>query len=118
MLVGGSTTIRGFVINRFGAAGIQIDNAGNNVIEGNFIGTSASGQAQAANATDGITINSSPNNRVGGTTTAQRNIISGNNRHGVSINQAGATGNIIVGNRIGIGLDTDGTLRLPNALDG
>jgi len=117
-ITGGSTTIRGFVINRFEGRGILIELSGGNVIEGNYIGTNLAGTAASANGVDGIQINGSPNNRIGGTSLAQRNIVSGNARHGVSVNSAGATGNVIEGNRIGIGFDSDGTLSVPNAFDG
>src|SRR5205807_10553612 len=43
---GGSSTIRGLVINRFTGVGLRLElNSGNNLVEGNFIGTNAAGTA-------------------------------------------------------------------------
>jgi hypothetical protein len=41
----GNSTVRGMVINRFGDTGIQIKEGENNVVEGNYLGTDASGTA-------------------------------------------------------------------------
>ena len=54
----------------------------------------------------------SANNRVGGTASAQRNVISGNQGTGVFITGAGATGNVVQGNYIGT--DLNGTSAVPN----
>lgn len=69
---GGSagSTVRGLVINRFEREGIRITEA-NNVVEGNFIGTDASGTLPRGNFLDGMLINQS-GNRVGGTTEGAR----------------------------------------------
>ncbi|MGH8598314.1 MAG: CSLREA domain-containing protein, partial [Gammaproteobacteria bacterium] len=79
---GGNSTIRGFVINRFAispATAIRIDaNGGNNFIENNYIGTDTSGaNAAFGNITtgDGVSISRSPNNTIGGTASAARNIL-------------------------------------------
>ena len=58
----------------------MIFNAGasNNVVQGNFIGTDVSGTAKLGNNEAGVEIIDVPNNTIGGTTPAARNIISGN----------------------------------------
>jgi CSLREA domain-containing protein len=45
-ITAGGSTVRGLVINRFGGDGIQLDTAGGNTIEGNYIGTNTSGTGQ------------------------------------------------------------------------
>ncbi len=96
--------VRGLVINRFGSGdGIFFSAASGqtsgNVVEGNFIGTDPSGSIALGNS-DGIGINFSTTNRIGGTTPAARNVISGNGSRGIFIGtQASAT--TIQGNFIG-----------------
>jgi uncharacterized repeat protein (TIGR01451 family) len=97
-VTGGGTTIRGFVINRFGSAGIILTAAGGNVVAGNYIGTNAAGTAALANA-QGMFVDS-PNNRIGGTATGDRNVISGNSGGGIVVTGLAANA-IIEGNYIG-----------------
>ncbi|MFN8000741.1 MAG: CSLREA domain-containing protein [Acidobacteriota bacterium] len=78
---------------------------GNKVI-GNYIGTDVNGTASLSNSFAGVRIQSATNT-VGGTTVAERNLISGNFTHGVSISGAAATGNKVTGNYIGT--DVTGT---------
>lgn len=91
---------------------------GNTKIRGNFIGTDASGSNAIPNRDDGISILQSSSNYIGGTEESERNIISGNGRHGIRISSAGkfSTDNIIKGNYIG--LDATGTKLLANAEEG
>ena len=96
--LGGSTTIRGLVINRFQAYAIQIgiNSPGNNHIEGCFIGTDPTGTMSLPNLIGGIYLNKSNDNVIGGTTPETRYVISGvdpnNNGSGIT-----ATGNPISG---------------------
>ena len=111
-----SSTIRGLVINQFDLAGLRIDNSDSNTIVGNYVGTDVTGMSALANTDNGIEIvNGAQNNTIGGTTTADRNIISGNSVDGVRI-RGGADGNIIIGNYIGV--DATGTGPLGNSDDG
>jgi hypothetical protein len=91
--------------------GVRITGAtatGNNVIS-NFVGLLADGQTVNRNRIAGIRITGAPNNRIGGTTAAERNVITGNGLAGVIVESAGATGNIISGNYIGLKTDGVGT---------
>jgi len=113
-IVAGNSTIQGLVINRFDGnqnAGIRIEVNGGNVVRGNFLGTDVSGTLDRGNATDGILINNSSNNTVGGLSVADRNIISGNNDDGIELRDS-ATGNVIQGNFIGT--DVNGSLPIRN----
>src|SRR5262249_19252779 len=78
---GGSSTVRGLVINRFSAYGIQIgvNSPGNNHIEGCFIGTDPTGTISLPNLAAGIYLNKSNDNVIGGTTPESRNVIWGAN---------------------------------------
>ena len=72
-------------------------------------------RVQRLSVNDGITIEDSSNDTIGGTTVAARNIISGNHADGVLI-FVGATNNVIEGNFIGT--DVTGTKALPNDASG
>ncbi len=112
------TTVTGNVISGNLLAGVDIAGASgsNNVITGNFIGTNAAGTASAAN-TIGIVVEfGAKNNTIGGSTGAERNIISGNSGDGIRIVDVGTTGNIVYGNFVGV--LSDGSTKLANAGDG
>lgn len=112
----GNSTVRGLVINRFTANGIKLLTNGNNVIEGNYLGTDVTGTLDRGNTLAGVLISNSANNQVGGTTAASRNLISGNNADGIQIVGVGSTGNLVQGNSIGTNLG--GTASVGNTLNG
>jgi CSLREA domain-containing protein len=105
--------VKGLVIQRFGTAGIKVSGT-KVVIEGNFIGTDAAGNAARPNGL-GVVI-SGDQNTVGGSNPSQRNVISGNNQTGVSIFGEGADTNLVIGNYIGT--KKGGTAALANGLEG
>jgi CSLREA domain-containing protein len=110
VIAGGNTLVKGLMINRFSGDGLVIDTKGTNVIEGNIIGTDVAGARDAGNE-NGIVLIGAPDNRIGGTTAAARNVISGNSGTGLVIT-AGAQGNTVLGNFIGTNLE--GTDELGN----
>ena len=118
----GDCRIEGLIINSFRFAGILVNETnnplpvGHNVIQGNFIGTDATGLAARGNGVDGIDIVDSPDNTIGGTTASAGNLISGNTESGISIVDDTSTANHVEGNFIGT--DVNGTHALGNALDG
>ena len=105
-LAAGGSTVQGLAIN--GVAGtIYLLNAGGNTIAGNFLGTNAAGTAATPhsgyNVDDIIVASSSPNNTIGGTVPAARNLVSGTSDpafQNVGILLA-STGNVVQGNLIG-----------------
>ena len=106
----GYSTIQSLIIGGFYSAGISLlDNDGSNVVEGNYIGTDATGTQALPNGI-GVAIFSS-NNRVGGTAAGAGNLISGNTD---ALLVYGSSGNVVQGNKIGT--DVTGTQRLGNAL--
>lgn len=113
VLGGGSSGVQGLIINRFSGQGIHIPpGSDNNAIIGNFIGTDATGLADAGNALDGVFIEGSTN-EVGCEVEGERNVISGNDGHGVQISGSPAQFNVVSGNYIGT--DKNGTAAVPNS---
>ena len=115
----GGSTVRGLIINDFvadasvpnvilngqegpkGGKGISLGTAGGNTIVGNFIGTDASGGVARPNTFSGVRATTA-GNTIGGTSRPKdRNVISGNN-FGVFFQNAGASGNLLQGNYIGV----------------
>lgn len=114
-LQGGSSVVRGLVINRFSlGTGIVISMDGGNVVAGNFIGTDQSGASSAANVV-GVAVVGSEDNRIGGLSPGDRNVISGNSHHGVDL-VSSSRANVVQGNFIGT--TKTGTAALGNNLEG
>ena len=95
--------------------GIFIYGTSGNVVQGNYIGISATGTNALGNNNTGVTIYGGSGNLIGGPGSA-RNFISGNGTSGVFLNGAGAGQNVISNNFIGT--DTSGELVVSNANDG
>lgn len=114
-LAASNSTIRALSILNFKLNGIIITNGGSNTIVGNYVGINPQGQV-GANGTDGVGVLNSPNNTIGGTTAADRNIVSGNKGNGIGVTGASASGNIITGNYVGTA--PNGLSARPNNGDG
>jgi uncharacterized repeat protein (TIGR01451 family) len=115
--VGGTTAGAGNVISANTGVGVQFITVGtSNLVQGNLIGTDASGSNGLGNGSSGVTINEANNCTVGGTVAGAGNVISGNGSNGVRINAVTATGNRVQGNRIGT--RADGATQLQNSSDG
>lgn len=100
LLASGSLTLRGLVINNCNQA-VFLFESGTHVIEGNYIGTDVSGE-QAVPNRFGVAMGG--NLRIGGTTPAQANLISGN-RNGAlrqfrQVTRLRVQGNILGPNRL------------------
>lgn len=98
-LVGANSTVVGLVIHSFPSHAIQIRQSGSpfggsNVIEGNFLGTDATGLNALPNLGDGVHIVQMPGNVV------RSNVIANNDGQGVSVHGSAATGNRIHANSI------------------
>ncbi|MEY2495869.1 MAG: hypothetical protein QOJ45_2361 [Verrucomicrobiota bacterium] len=115
VITGGATTIRGLVMNGFQAA-LKFSQNGNNVVKGCYLGTDNTGELPTSND-NGIYSLSTSNNLIGGTSAADRNIISGNRFQGIFFSEPDAfsiktQGNVIQGNYVGT--DVTGTVAVPN----
>ena len=103
------SVIRNLVVSGFGSREILLGNGNGFVVEGNLLGTDATGTAAVAGSGIGIEMCcGSGGNHIGGPTAAQRNVIVPGN--GVAIEIDGTTSNVIQGNFIGT--NATGTQRL------
>jgi titin len=114
--IGGTASGAGNVISANGWYGVRIENtrASGNTIEGNYIGTDAAGSAGLGNSRDGVSISSAPATTIGGAEPGARNVISGNDWHGIYL--YGGSGTAVQGNYIGT--DVTGTADLGNSSGG
>ncbi|MEO7299447.1 MAG: hypothetical protein ABI042_12830 [Verrucomicrobiota bacterium] len=115
--VGGEVPGAGNLISGNLQRGILITGAGatGNKIQGNLIGTDATGKLDRGNAYAGVWIESG-GNLIGGTNAGARNIISGNDQSGVMLIGTLATTNSVQGNFIGT--DISGSNALNNSFFG
>lgn len=111
---GAGVTVRGLAITGFPGNGMRLSGASGAVIETNYIGLGADGTTAAGNGDCGIYGQDATNNRIGGVTIAQRNVISGNTGKGAGggIYLVGGGGNTVQGNFIGT--DVTGMLERAN----
>lgn len=115
-LIGGTVDGAGNVIGGSTFAGVEIrSSAGSNLVQGNFIGTDATGARSFANGTAGVFIqDGARNNSIGGATAGAGNLIRFNAAGGVVVIAPASVGNAILGNQIidnnapGIDLGWDG----------
>jgi hypothetical protein len=110
--IGGTTAAARNIISANGI-GISMSGGADNMIQGNYIGTNAAGDARLGN-NQGVVLSNTQDNTIGGTKAAARNIISGNGTWGVLISDPDATGNTVQGNFIGT--DVTGTVNDPDGI--
>jgi hypothetical protein len=109
-MIGGPAEGERNVISDNDAVGVRVDGSAN-VIQGNYVGTDASGTVSRPNKMEGIWIApGAQENLVGGSNPGEGNLISGNSLFGVSISGVGAKGNLVKGNYIGV--DASGRVAL------
>ncbi|HEY0075121.1 MAG TPA: hypothetical protein VGB77_13570 [Abditibacteriaceae bacterium] len=114
-IIGGTAASNRNLISGNDGNGISIYGAGTdgNIVQGNYIGTDITGAVKLPNAASGVHIGGGAGrNVIGGTTTAARNIISGNRWAGVALYDFGTNSNIVQGNYVGT--DVSGTFALGN----
>ena len=123
--IGGTVAGTGNVISGNTGVGVLLvgDNqatadGGSNVVEGNDVGTNASGNASVPNGFWGVEVNNAPGNTIGGTTAGAGNLISGNTEGGVAIYGSNAVNNTVQGNVIGLVAPAAGTGAMGNGYSG
>lgn len=103
--IGGTTAAQKNVI--VGMVTFKGDESSSNVVEGNFIGTDASGTEPAPATTRGIKVNDGSGNRIGGLVDGAGNVVSG------VVEIGSGLGNWVAGNFVGV--DATGTNVFRNA---
>jgi PKD repeat protein/photosystem II stability/assembly factor-like uncharacterized protein len=93
-----------------GVGGVILGGVMSNTVVGNYIGTDATGTAALGGG--GVGIGGAQYNKVGGPSSNERNIISGNSGPGVSIGGNNTAYNAISGNYIGV--NVSGTAAIGN----
>jgi hypothetical protein len=122
--IGGTNAGDGNLISANAAAGVCLVsmNAHGNVVQGNFIGTDLTGTTALGNLGPGVCLESEPfGNLIGGTSPAERNIISGNLGDGILFRNLDLISMNLTGNRVQgnfIGTDVTGTMALGNIGNG
>ena len=117
--IGGSTPSDANLISGNDGDGIAFANSNSNLVLGNFIGTAANGTSALGNSGNGISFTGGGSvfNTLGGTQSADRNVIAFNGGDGVQLSDAGVSngirGNSIFSNgtsasNLGIDLGPDG----------
>ena len=118
-MIGGAAPGSGNIISANHGYGVYASGIGatRNLVEANYIGAApgggyAFGNGRPGNSADGVHLNDSPQNQVGGPAATDGNVISSNKGAGVFVTGADATGNTIENNIIG--LTATGTAVLGN----
>jgi titin len=111
--IGGTAPGSGNLISGNGQYGVSIaETAGPVLVEGNTIGTDVTGSYAIGNG-NGVVVSAASGVTIGGTTSAARNLISGNTGPGVALANGPTTNNNLVeGNYIGT--NASGLAAVPN----
>ena len=117
-LASSGNAVHGLNIQQFDGSGILIT-SDSNTLTGNYIGTDATGLEKRPNV-NGVEVRlAATDNRIGGTSAAERNVISGNSRVGIQLASSFSeadTFNYVQGNYIGT--DATGEAALGNTAAG
>ena len=113
--------ISGNTVDGVSISGTSITPVDGTVIAGNLIGADVTGELSVGNASGaynaaGVYVSYAINTVIGGTTAADRNVISGNAHDGVAFANISGLGNIVEGNYIGT--DVTGLNPLSNFANG
>ena len=99
LTLGGTTSAARDVISGNTYDGVQLALLSGAVIEGNDIGTDATGEFALGNGSFGVSLVNSNNDTVGGTAAGAGNVISANGSDGIEISDSANC--LVAGNRIG-----------------
>ncbi len=107
------STLRSLSLVHANNSGVLLDTVDNILVAGNYIGLAPDGITALRNA-EGVRMNLSSNNTIGGTTALDRNVISANQGDGLFLE--GSPDNQLLGNYIGT--DVTGTIKRGNTNNG
>ncbi len=117
IIEGGNAVVSHLQIGGFNSRGLVLTSGGNNTVTGCRLGVGGTGGDADPNST-GLRIASSSNNTIGGTTSIEANVISGNTI-GAGITIGGdSSGNLFTGNLIGLNTSGDAALGNHNGFVG
>lgn len=102
-----SGRLAGFGIGVGGRDASNPEDFAGNIIQGNYIGTDATGTKDLGNMDCAVILSNATDTLLGGTGPGARNIISGNGKAGVQIDSPDASGNKVLGNFIGTDVSGD-----------
>jgi len=114
--IGGTKATTRNVISGNQAEGIDLEGASGTQILGNYIGTDVTGTLDRGNLDDGILVNGSDKNTIGGAKAGDTNVISGNDGNAIHLDAKTSKSNKVLGNLIGT--QKDGSSSLGNNLNG
>lgn len=114
-LTSNDNVVRSLIVSNFSGDGIEVTGGSGSTVSGCWIGIDETGTA-AQRTGRGINLWVTKNNRIGGTTPAERNVVSGNRFSGIFIVGVDSTGNRLIGNYVGT--DASGTSAVPNVHSG
>ncbi|MDD5382295.1 MAG: hypothetical protein PHH60_01385 [Candidatus Margulisbacteria bacterium] len=114
-IIGGSTSDRKNVISGNKYAGVYLfgTNCLSNEVYGNYIGTNVTGMLDLGNTSGGFGVclqNGPKYNKIGGATSGQGNLISGNDDNGIYLDGVATILNQVKGNKIGTDINGTGDL--------
>lgn len=112
--IGGLTAAERNILSGNTDDGIDLDNATNAVVQGNYIGVDATGAGALGNSSDGMLVAGSTNATIGGAAAGAANVIAANGGNGIALD--GGSGHTIQGNFIGT--DASAAVSLGNATAG
>ena len=118
-IIGGTNALQRNVLSGNSQYGVLISgtNTVGNIVEGNYIGTDASGMLMVSNSFGGVFLaDGTTQNLIGGTSAGAGNLISGNLGNGILMDGSAVANNTVQGNLIGT--DIIGTNSLPNQVAG
>lgn len=118
-VIGGDAAAARNVIAAGAYTGVYLAGAGTrgNVVQGNYIGTDATGTNALGHGNEGVAIfDGAQSNLIGGATAGEGNVIGASAYRGIFIADTNTSGNLVQGNSIGVGADD--TTPLPNGYEG
>ena len=112
-VIGGSGPGEGNVVSASSSINIGLQgSANNNTLQGNLVGTDATGSDAVGTNQSGIYLIGSSNNLIGGTSAGARNVVAGSTGTAQLVLSGGSDGNNVQGNYIGP--NVAGTAAIPN----